>query len=679
LEIRVAIDVGGSFTDLVGLNEETGEIYTSKTQSTSNNPVQALLNAFREAEINLEDVATFIYGTTVATNCIVQRKGSEMMFFTTEGFEDILYIQRGDREKMFDLQWIKPKPLVKRRNCQGIRERINHKGKFLVPLKENEVRERLENLHIKLKEENIHSFAVSLLFSYVNEKHEKILKKFLHELYPQIPVSVSHEIAPIWREYDRSSTACVDAYIKPVMKEHITKIDKGLRSKGYVRNWAVAKCNTGIEDSKAAMETPIHTLLSGPAGGVIAGKLVSEQCGFDNAITADMGGTSFDVSIIHKGESKFATRMEIEWGIPVCVPTVDIHTIGAGGGSIGWVDEGGLLHVGPQSAGADPGPACYDKGGRNATVTDANLILGRLNADYFLGGRMKINPFKAYEAIEYLSKITDSSLPSQAQNMLDVVDTNMSDAIRLITIERGLDPRNFALVAFGGAGPLHASSIAQIMGIQTIIVPRYPGLICALGFLMTDLRVDRVWTKAGRSDTVDVNNIDLKFKKLEKQAFEDLAKQGFKGTPIFSRTIGMRYYGQNYESEIPISGGQITEDVMKSAYQKFHGTHKEYYGYFFKDEIIEFTDFKVTAFGPMKKPRFKVLSEKPRKLRCELRDVSFQGECLKTRIYKRADFYAGLELEGPAIIEQEDSTILCAPRNRLKVDRYGNIIMSSRR
>jgi len=679
-KIKIAVDTGGTFTDLCAIDEETGETFIAKWLSSADRPDKAVVNVIKAAGIDLSEITLFVYGTTVATNCLIERKGAHLMFFTTKGFEDILYIQRGDRERMFDLQWDKPKPLVKRRNCKGINERISWNGEILVPLNKQKLREELKGMSSHIHKEKINAFSVCLLFSYANPEHEILIKEILEEFYPGIPVSISSDIAPVWREYDRSSTVAVDAYVKPLIVSHMSTLDRGLRENGYSsQEWAVVKSNGGIMTSSEVINQPCHTLLSGPAGGIIAARYIGELCGFKDVVSLDMGGTSCDVGIVKNGNPVLTHQLEIEWGIPVVIPSVDIYTIGAGGGSIGWVDAGGLLHVGPQSAGADPGPACYNRGGKEATLTDANLVLGRLDPDYFLGGRMQLNQSRAYEVVKNLSGKINLDTTATAHAMIEIADANMADAVRLITVEKGLDPRRFALVAFGGAGPLHASSIARKLGISKVIIPVYAGVFSAFGFLQTDLRIDRVRTKIYRSNSMDIDQIKQEFLNLHSQALDTLCKQDFRGETIFVRSLNLRYQGQNYEYEVILPEGEISDKMMAYCFQKFHEAHEVYYGYSFPDQVIEITQIKIVAIGKTRKPKLQPIQEKLNKSGYEIKKVHFMEEGLiETPVYKRKFLPRRTELKGPLLIEDENSTILCHPGEYIKLDDYGTIMINVR-
>ncbi|MCL5961578.1 MAG: hydantoinase/oxoprolinase family protein [Chloroflexi bacterium] len=679
MPVRLGIDTGGTFTDLVGISEETGEIFTSKRPSTPSNPASAFLAVIDDARgHDSKGISTLIHGTTVATNCLLERKGANILLVTTEGFQDVSFIQRMNRRSHYDLQWEKPKPFVKRRNCVGVEERVSHKGQIVTPLTREKARDVARGIAEKVRKREIETIAVSFLFSYLNGANEVAMREALAEELPDVSVTLSHEVAPIWREYERTSTAMADAYIKPLVTRYIKSLEEDLRAEGILTTWSVMKSNGGIMEWHAVLNDPIHTLLSGPAGGMIASKFFGDISGFQNVITLDMGGTSADVGMIHEGELKYTTDFEVEFGIPIIVPTLDITTIGAGGGSIGWLDAGGLLHVGPESAGAEPGPACYGRGGTLATVSDANLVLGRLDPDYFLGGKMSLNLDLAKEAVEQVGTKLGMDVYRAAQAMIEIADENMADAIRLVSIQQGYDPRKFALVAFGGAGPVHAASIAEKLSIPYVIVPLHPGLCSAFGILMADLRVDKVWTRAFRSDSLDIETINTEFGQLKEQAAKELREQGYKGKPAISCSISMRYHRQNYEQQIELTSGEITLKALEEAFERFHEAHEKFYGYNIKGEVIELVNFNVTAIGPVPKPKLEELKEGPGPNPTSHRRVSFSKEgFVETPIYRRADLPAGATLKGPAVVEEVDSTTLVHPGQELKVNQYGIMILST--
>src|SRR3954464_6871081 len=454
MAVRLGIDTGGTFTDLIGIDDVTGNLVVAKTPSTPSRPVDAIMNAITLSGTEPKNLEAISIGTTVATNALLQRNGATVIYVTTAGFEDVPHIQRMNRKFHFSLKWTKPKPLVERRNCLGVVERLDFHGQVLTPLTD----EALEDLAIRLAARTADypddeiAIAVCLLFSYVNPAHELRLRDFLEERFPDVPVSLSHQVAPIWREYERGSTVIADGYVKPIMQRYIEDAFAAFAESGVHVPWSLMKSNGGKTPADAAEAEPVKFLLSGLAGGIIAGRYFGQLAEADqeNLVTLDMGGTSCDVGLVRDGQIAYSTNFEIEWGLPVSTPTIDLTTIGAGGGSIAWIDKGGLLRVGPQSAGADPGPVCYDTGGEEVTVTDANLVLGRLNSEYFLGGAISLSPAKAEAKLDELGSRIGLGRSETARAVVDIANENMVNAIRVLSIDRGLDPREYALVAFGG-------------------------------------------------------------------------------------------------------------------------------------------------------------------------------------------------------------------------------------
>ena len=480
--LRVGIDTGGTFTDLIGVvqNEQSGasgRLVVTKRPSTPRRPEAGVFETLADSGISPGDIDSLILGSTMAINMLHTRSGARVLYLTTQGFEDVLFIQRINRRFHYDLDWVKPAPFAERRDCLGVRERISKDGDTLIPLDGQELARLRAVVAERLARggggDRPAAIAINLLFSYVNPQHEQELAAFLQREFPDVPVSLSHAVAPIWREYERGSTTVADAYIKPHVAAFAGNLERGLRERGLAAPWALMKSNGGTMLPAAAPQQAVQLLLSGLAGGIIAGRYFGElagtagqngTAGASKVISFDMGGTSTDVGLVIDGEYGYTTEYQVEWGIPVAAPFIDITTIGAGGGSLAWVDKGGFLKVGPQSAGADPGPACYDAGGTEATVTDANLVLGRLNPDYFLAGTMALNRERASEAVAGMGRQVSLETDDAALAIVQLANENMANALRLLTVERGIDPREFDLVAFGGAGPLHAVALAEAWG-----------------------------------------------------------------------------------------------------------------------------------------------------------------------------------------------------------------------
>ncbi len=674
--VRCGIDTGGTFTDLIGVDDATGDLIIGKFPSSSKDSIKSLVGVIRESGLKIENASSIVLGTTLGINALLQRRGARVIFVTTAGFEDVLFIQRMNRRHHYSFDWKKPEPLVKRYDCLGIHERIDARGRVQVPLSDGEMERLAGEIEERLQEspgEDV-SIAVCLLFSYLNAEHEFALKKHLESKFPTIPLSVSHEVAPIWREYERGSTTVVDAFIKPILIRYVASVRDSLKQLGPPRPWTIMKSNGGHATASAVEYQPVNTVLSGLSGGIIGARYFGELVNERNLVTLDMGGTSCDVGLIRNGALSHVTNYEVEWGLPISAPFVDVSSIGAGGGSIARVDKGGFLRVGPQSAGADPGPACYGQGGTEATVTDANLVLGRLNADYFLGGKMKLDPATAQSAVSALGAEMSMECAVAAQAIIDVADENMANAIRVISVERGLDPRDFALVSFGGAGPLHTGGIAEKIGVRRIVVPLHPGLCSAFGTLIADFQVDKVLSQHFRSDEVEVAVVDKLFGKMVRAALGELKREGYKGKPAAERSISMRYAGQNYEHDVRIATGTITRQKLEALFEEFHKLHQKFYGYCISREVIELIRFNVKVVGASKSPRLKDIARGKLPPPIHKRPVYFKNKgYIPCPVYSRGSLSSGIKLKGPAVIEEPDSTILLHPGSILTVNRKGVI------
>jgi N-methylhydantoinase A len=675
--VSLGIDTGGTFTDLIGIDDVTGELVVAKTPSTPSRPVDAIMNAIAQSGDHRSGLDAISIGTTVATNALLQRNGATVIFVTTAGFEDIPHIQRMNRKYHFSLKWTKPRPLVERRNCVGVAERLDFHGQTLIPLTD----EALEDLAGRLAQriadspEGDTAIAVCLLFSYVNPAHELRLREFLQERFPGIPVSLSHEVAPIWREYERGSTVIADGYVKPIMQRYIEEALAAFTQAGLDVPWSLMKSNGGKTPADAAEAEPIKFLLSGLAGGIIAGQYFGQLAGVGNVVTLDMGGTSCDVGLIRDGKISQSTNFEIEFGLPVSTPTIDLTTIGAGGGSIAWIDKGGLLRVGPQSAGADPGPVCYAAGGEEVTVTDANLVLGRLNAEYFLGGAIPLSVAKAEATLDELGGRIGLGRLETARAVVDIANENMVNAIRVLSIDRGLDPREYTLVAFGGAGPLHAADIAAKMGMSQVIVPVYPGLTSAFGALIAEPKITQVWSKHFRSDAIDASTVGEHFEVMTQAALDQLRREGHAGEPEIERSISMRYWGQNYEQDVPLPIGPVTPELLEKTLAAFHRLYEQFYGYSITGEVIELIRFNVTVSGHtggVDLPAMPSNGRLPAGQPVGTREVSFhETGVTETPIYRRDDLPVGFKATGPLIVEEVSSTTVVHPGQRLVVGTAG--------
>ena len=666
---RVGIDTGGTFTDLIAFDTADGTVSSLKVASTPAEPLRAFLGSIEASGVAPEGIAFLVHGTTVATNTMIQRAGARVGFICTAGHEDIPYIQRVNRQFLYDLTWNKPRPLlVSRRDCYGLAERITADGEVLTPL----TADAIDDLCARLAANGeLEALAVCLLFSYLNTDHETALAAALRERFPDLPLSVSHEVAPIWREYERSSTVIADAYVKPLMQSYVASLAGGLAEADIDVNWAMMKSNGGLMKAEAAADHPIHLAMSGPAGGAVASRHVAGLLDLENVVTIDVGGTSADVALILGGDVGYTTSYEVEWGIPAAIPLMDIHTVGAGGGSIAWVNAGGFLQVGPQSAGADPGPICYGAGGRKVTLTDANLVLGHLDPDYFCGGTMRLDEDLARHGAAEMAAGLDMSPLEFAHAVVEIADENMANAIRMVSIDRGHDPRHFALLAFGGAGPLHGAAVARKLHIPTLVVPPFPGSFSALGLLLGDLRVDKLWTQSFRSDRVGPAEVAERFATIARAATEELGAQGFEGECELRYAINMRYLGQNYETEVEVppidaldADGAAAQ--LELAYEAFHDRHRAMYEYVIADAVIEMVSFRVSAIGAIPHPRLARVQPESGHVETT-RQVHFGGKGLvDCRVLHRRAMPIDTVLEGPLIVSEEGSTTLVEPGMHLR-------------
>jgi N-methylhydantoinase A len=649
---RIGIDTGGTFTDFIVVRD--GKIEMFKELSTPRAPEQAIMSGMSR----LADHADIIHGSTVATNALLERKGARTALLTTAGFEDVLVIGRQTRRELYNIFVTRPEPLVPDNWRIGVRERVLYDGSVERPLEMTQLRAIFD----VLRHERIESLAVSFLFSFANPRHEKAVAREMEEL--GIPISLSSEVMPEYREYERTSTTVINAYLAPLMSQYLRRLQHRLAGSEL----HVMQSNGGAVRAETAAASPVRTILSGPAGGVVGAFHVGSICGYENIITFDMGGTSTDVALC-EGDIKVTHESEVD-GLPVGIPMMDIHTVGAGGGSIAHLDTGGALRVGPESAGADPGPICYGKGGQ-VTVTDANVILGRLLPRFFLGGTMPLALERVEPALQNLSWTRQWKTRDElAQGIIDVVNNNMEQAIRLISVERGYDPHDFALFCFGGAGGLHAASLAQGLGIPRVVVPQFPGALSALGLLLADARKD--YSRTLLIDAADAS------KKL-KSAFEGLHRLGaaeLKAEGIRPRDIrvfdfvDLRYRGQSYELTIPVRNAFVAD---------FHRTHERRYGYANPDKPVEIVNVRSTFIGRTEKPRFGKLPRTRGKAPSEeVRAVSIGGKKMKTAIFDRNRLIHGHEVKGPAIVGEYSSTTLVPPDFICRVDAHLNLVLERR-
>ncbi|MEM7466094.1 MAG: hydantoinase/oxoprolinase family protein [Pseudomonadota bacterium] len=673
----LGVDVGGTFTDFVAYDKQTGQVSAWKNLTTPSDPTTGILKGLDELS-NASEIANLRLGTTVATNAILERDGAEIAYVTTKGFRDIPFLQRGHREHHYDRNWIRTKPLVLRRHCFEVQERLLSDGRIETPLDETSVRQVAEQIR---ELGTIEAIAINLLFSYVNPQHEMRVREILGELLPNIPISSSFDVLPKWKEYERASTTIADAYLKPIVQRYVGDMRDRFDAANVTQQIAMIKSNGGEMSLDMAKDSPVQLTISGPTGGVVAAQAVSKLTASPNVVTLDMGGTSTDCATIIAHDIAYTTDFEISFSLPIQIPMLDIRTIGAGGGSIAWIDTGGMLRVGPQSAGANPGPACYAQGGTQATVTDANLILGRIDASKFLAGKMKLDHSLAEEALDKLGTRLNMSVPEVALAMVRIVNTNMAGALRTVLIERGLDPRDFTLMSFGGAGPLHASDLMREGGITRGIIPMFPGQFSAFGFTLADAKVDLERTVDMTSARFDAPRAATVLKGLREAALNNLRAQGYVDDVTTRYTLEMRYLGQNYEIEIEITFDDFTEQNLLSLWQMFHESHEKRFGFHMPGEVIELTTIKCSATAITEKPTFENVADhdrNPDQMResDKKRDVQFVDGKFATQIFDRAQLAPGSIINGPALIEESASVTVINPSQQAAISSHGHILLT---
>lgn len=665
---RVAVDIGGTFTDFVVVDEENERTDSEKLLSTPANPAEGVLSGLDQFVSDLGGIAFLVHGTTVGLNAFLERKGTRVLLIMTAGIRDAYSIARHDRKELYALQYRKPKRLVPRRDVLEVAERLRYDGSVETPLDEESLKPIVE----KIRAEGIEAVAVCLVHAFTNPQHELRVREVLESECPGLSVTLSHEIAREWREYERASSAVLNAYIAPRVERYLHTLEDELGAREVGATLYVMQSNGGITTARKAREQPIQTLLSGPVGGTIGGAALSRSTGRPNLLCIDMGGTSFDLSLIVDGRPSVSMETEIE-GLPVLMSLVDIHTIGAGGGSLAWLEAGGL-RVGPQSAGADPGPACYGRGGTQPTVTDANLFLGRLDPGYFLGGRMSLDEEAAQRALLSIGPQVGLDEVAFAEGMLSIINAKMADAMRTITVKQGIDPREYSLVAFGGAGPMHAVWLAEELEIREVIVPWSPGTFSAWGMLQTDMRHDVVrpfFRPIAELEAADVTTV---FSQLEQEGSALLEHEGVPaGDRYFARSADMRYVGQEYTVPVAI-GAEIALDTIE---HDLHEAHRIRHGHSTPDAPVEFVNLRLAAMGRIggRDAPFQPPAEERDPL-LGRRRVIFAGEGHETAVLLRDHLKPGARHDGPVVIEEQSSTTVVPPGYAVAVDDLGNLLVT---
>lgn len=668
----VGVDTGGTFTDLVSIDLESGEVALLKVPSNAQNPDSSVIGALKASGLDIGRISRFVHGTTVSTNAILERKGSTVGLITTAGFEDVLEIARIDRAHLYDLSWSKPPLLVPRHRRLGVAGRMNYRGEQLEALDPAQVSAAIE----RLRSSGCDAVAVCFLHAYANPAHEEQVRDQIAREWPEATVSISSEVMNSIREFERTSTVVVDAYVKPVMSRYLHQLEQSLEDVGLKCALRVMQSSGGVMTSEDCGELPVHTLLSGPAGGVTAARNLAVQYGYDNVITIDIGGTSADVALIRNGKPMLTTETEVDWGIPVQVPMIDIRTIGAGGGSIAWIDRGGRLKVGPESAGARPGPACFGHGGEEATVTDANLVLGYLSPGYYAGGTMSLDPDKAAAVIrEKVAEPLGFDVPTAARGMLNIINANMRDLIRQISVQQGYDPREFCLMPFGGGGPVHAVAVARELGIKSIIVPTIPGVLSAFGLLLASPRHDFVQSLPRLLRKLTQREFDAALDRLQSKGHELLRRANVRDEPVTEISVDMRYERQNYTLNVPLAGVEHSPQALGEA---FSAAYRKKYGYSMDDQPIELVNLRVTVMtrqGDIDIRNTRSAAAKRREEAPAFRDVYFEewGDYRPCRIVRRDSLEEGATLPIPCIVEQADTSTIIPPNTSARVVAGGMI------
>ncbi|MCL4559525.1 MAG: hydantoinase/oxoprolinase family protein [Chloroflexi bacterium] len=675
--MRIATDIGGTFTDLVFLDEETGAIGVTKSSSTPTNFALGVLNTIKKAAVNVKRTTFFVHGSTIIINALTERKGVRVGLITTKGFRDILEIARANRPDLYNMYYTKPKPFVPRYLRLEVEERLNYKGEELINLNEEDVCRAVE----KFKAEKVEAIAVCFLHSYINCDHEVRCGEIIERLAPEIPTTLSHQITREWREYERTNTIVLNSYVKPIAEAYLDNLDSNLTGMGMGRTTLhVMQSNGGSATFASGKASPINLVESGPVAGVMGAAYIGELISEPNVIALDIGGTTAKTSLVENGTPKITTEYRIERtrafpGYPILVPTIDIVEIGAGGGSIAWIDRAGALRVGPVSAGADPGPACYGWGGDKPTVTDANVLAGRINPKYFLGGEILLDIKKAEAAMRPIAEAFHISIAGAAMGVIRLADANMINALKLVSVRRGYDPRDFVLINFGGGGAMHAGALLRELHPKKVIIPTNPAVFSAWGMLMTDLRRDFIQTWVARIDQVDPAQINDIYLEMEKQALQALEAEsiGRKNIDVI-RFADMRYKGQEHTVKVPLPGGEFSTDNLPEITESFHRLHEQSYT-FRLETPVELVNFHVTAFGRVRKPEIKKLDGPVTKV-----EEAYKGTRLvnfdelgfhDSRIYERDLLPVGSGITGPAVIEEPASVTVVFPDQRVIKDEYG--------
>lgn len=678
--MRVATDIGGTFTDLVCVDEH-GKVRVAKSDTTPPNFEQGVMDVIAKSALKGEEIETFIHGTTVIINALTERNGVKTGLITTKGFRDVLEIARGNRPDLFNLRYQKPTPFVPRALRLEVEERLNQKGDVITHLNTVEVEIAVETL----RKEGVEAIAVCYLHAYANPQHEQQTVELIKKMWPEVAVTASHEVTKEWREYERTNTTVLNSYVKPVAERYVNKLNEELLRINASGQKYIMQSNAGTTTFEQSKQTPIHMVESGPVAGVFGAAILGKLIGHENIIAFDIGGTTAKCSLIDGGEVTVTTDYRIEWddrhaGYPIKVPVVDIVEVGNGGGSIAWIDQAGALKVGPKSAGAMPGPVAYGRGGTEPTTTDANLVTGRLSAKNF---SMNVDLEAVRSSIdEKIAQKFGVSVEDAALGIIRIANSNMLNALKLISVRRGYDPRDFAMVAFGGGGAMHAAFLAKELGVTKIVVPVGASVFSAWGMLMTDLRHDYLQTYIRRTVDLDLTELNQAWKALEQQAIEQYeAEEISQAQIVFNRYADMRYLGQEHTVKVPIPSGVMTHELLTEANAAFHAIHEQNYTFKLEGNPTEIVNLHLVAFGKVTQPEIAELEPVGHSVEdavLETRAVYFEDiGWVDTAVFERERLGPGFDIDGPAIVEEPSSSTLVYPGQSLTVDKYGNLVINT--
>lgn len=674
--VLVGIDVGGTFTDIFTLDQSTGEVGVHKVASTRGREAEGFFGGVLVGEPELERVAAIIHGTTVGTNALLEHKGALTGFVATEGFRDVLQMRRRDRPTTWGLRG-EYRPVVERSMCVEVKERVGADGSLLTELDEASLKERI----CELLEKGAEAIAVVFINAYANDENERKARYVIEKMWPNRHISISSELLPEIREFERASTTALNAYLQPIVGDYLHQLAAGLNDHGFGGEFLIVQSNGGLINAETAAKTPVRTALSGPAAGVCASARIAAEAGFENIITCDLGGTSFDVSLVADGEAAVAQQSSVDFGLVIRSPMTEITTIGAGGGSIAWIDAGDMLQIGPESAGSDPGPVCYGKGNDRPTVSDANVVLGRINPENPIGALKKLDIDAAKKAIkDHVAEPLGMDVMAAAEAIIDITNAKMAGAIRLVSIERGHDPRKFAAMPFGGGGSLHCCALVREIGLKSALVPRYPGIVSALGCVIADMRLDFVRTLNQPLESIDLQMMTKQIQQFADQGEQQLQRSKAEFSSIsINVVLDMLYSGQSHSIQTVLPDHCLNCLTVENIQEAFDSCYLAINGQLLDGVEALIANLRVAVMGLRPKFDLSTLAPSPEMsldtAYIGARSVYFRGNICETVVYSRLGLPSGAEIRGPAILEQGDSTVWIEPEFLARVDRLGNLIV----